>query len=205
MGMFLRETWDHPKLIVAREQRDDDALDFWLRKLRLPNGKLDTTEYVRVDQWESENLITLEGEMFILNAALAAKNGETLIAPNAALGWYFAEFENDATPLVAWTAASFASGGAATEFTGYDEETRQAAVFPAASGSSVVSTLSASATITVSTGVTKTIYGIGLLSNSTKLHSGSGATLLAATKYTQTKAYGAGQSQIMKYQLYSPA
>lgn len=206
MGMFIHETWDHPRLIQAREQADPEMLAYWLNRLRQPDGSMDTSDYLRVEREASGNLLTLQGEAFMLDCTLAVRSGGNLTAPNANLHWYFAEFSNDAAPLNTWTAASFASGGAATEFTGYDEATRPECLFVAAAGTAVVSSVNTTrATYTVSTGVSATIYGCGLLSNSTKQHSGSGAFLLAATRYSSTKTYAAGQVQQLVYQCYMPA
>lgn len=206
MGQFIHETWSHPGLIRAREQSDLDMEAWWLKKLRRADGTWDTNGHILVDREVSQNLLTLEGQKWLLDCALAVRSGGTLTAPNASTHWYFAEFSNDATPLNTWTAASFASGGAATEFTGYDETTRPECIFVAASGTTVVSsTNSTAATCTVSAATTATIYGAGILSNSTKQHSGSGAILLAATRYSSPKAYAAGNVQQLRYQIYGTA
>ena len=63
-------------------------------------------------------------------------------------------------------------------------------------------TNSTRAQITVSTGVTQTIYGIGLTNNSTKQYSSGAAVLLGALRYSVPETVTAGQVFVMGYELY---
>lgn len=108
------------------------------------------------------NLITTQGKNYVLDVAAG---GGAQISP-----FYFAPNSNAATPLITWTAASWA-----TEQENYTEATRQEWVDTAASAGSKGTTTKA--TLTADTGG-MTINGIGLLSVSTK--GSTSGTLLSA-------------------------
>ena len=122
----------------------------------------------------SANLVVNEG----LDHALASWLLAGLQAPN----WYIAPFTNDVTPDPLWTAANFASN--AGEWQNYDETTRQ--VWTGAStGVGVVDNTASRAAFTANTAAA-TIYGLGILSDSTK--GGVAGTLAASTRFATSKA-----------------
>lgn len=103
--------------------------------------------------------------------------------------WYIVPYVNDYTPTIADTAAAFpAAAGEAT--TQYVEGSRPAYVEAAASGGAT-NNVGNEGVITAASGVTFTIYGIGLSSVSIK-----GATtgiLLQAGKFPVAKTLSPGE------------
>jgi hypothetical protein len=198
-GRFTHEKWDHPRLILAREQGDPEMLALALADLTRPDGSMDPRGYVMVSRQTSDNLVTLEGKKLSIDLVTGRVS-------NADLHWYFALFSSDSTPTEAWDGASFAAtGGDATEFTGYTAPARPECVFDAATGTSRVSTTNTTrATITISAGVSATIYGVGIVSNSTKQYAGGASTLLRASRLVTPEVYAAGQVYPIAYQLYIP-
>lgn len=126
-----------------------------------------------IDEWEDENLVPVEGLNHILSTELA---GGTQVTT-----WYLAPYEANATPVSTWTAANFASN--ATETTAYTNSTRVTWTPGAASGG-VISNSASPATFTFN--ATKTIYGAGLLSTSTK--SGTSGVLFSASLFSSSKS-----------------
>jgi hypothetical protein len=125
-----------------------------------------------IDEWVSENLVPTEGLNHILGVELASVTQVT--------NWYLAPYEANATPSASWTAANFASNS--TETTAYTSGTRVAWTPGAASGG-VISNSASPATFTFN--ATKTIYGAGLLSSSTK--SGTSGVLFSASLFSSAK------------------
>jgi hypothetical protein len=121
---------------------------------------------------EVHNLIPTEGINYILGAAL---DGLTQVTP-----WYIAPFEGNYTPVAGVTAATFAT--AATECTAYDEATRVEWV-PGAVVAGVMSNSASKAVFTFN--ASKTIYGIGQLSVSTK--GGTTGTLVSVARFASSK------------------
>lgn len=145
---------------------------FFMRKLRKDGG---------ID-WEikTPNLITLEGRNHILDVLV---HGGTQIGT-----WYFAPFSSDSSPASGWTYAT----PVATEFTDYNEATRQAWVETAPSAGSVTTSSRAILNITG----TATIYGAMLVgggsSPTTKGNTAGGGTLLAAGRFSTSKIVSLG-------------
>lgn len=136
------------------------------------------THHVNGREQESQtdhNLIPTEG----LNHML----GVVLYSTSKISTWYLAPFSGNVTPGNSWTAANFTS--TATEITsttdGYEEATRQAFVPAAPSGGTITSTASkAEFTIAMSSG-NLTVYGVGLLSNSTR--GSTSGVLISASRF----------------------
>lgn len=130
---------------------------------------------VRVDRHgiaAGHNLIPTEGRNNILDVWL---HGTSQTAT-----WYIAPFEANYTVVAGLTAASFTAD--ATESTAYDESTRVAFVEAAASsGSTTNSANKADFTFNA----TKTIYGCGLLSVSTK--SSTSGVIASAAQFSSSQ------------------
>lgn len=124
---------------------------------------------VRVDP----NLVVNEG----LNDLL----GVYLSDDTQTLTWYLAPFSGNVTPAASWTAANFTANS--TEFTNYDEATRQAWVEGGQSGQSI-SNLASKAAFTTGVGG-GTVYGAGLLSASAK--SAVTGKLFAASRFSASR------------------
>ncbi len=119
------------------------------------------------------NLFTTEGLNYLLDAGV--HDGVKVST------FYVAPFSGNVTVLSTWTAANFTANS--TEFTNYDEATRVEYVETAPASGSVNNT-SNKADFTISAGG-GTMWGAGLLSNSTK--SGTTGTLLSAAKFTAAR------------------
>lgn len=126
-----------------------------------------------IDEWEDENLVPTEGLNHILSTELA---GGTQVTT-----WYLAPYEANATPTSTWTAANFTANS--TESTAYTSGTRVAWTAGSASGG-VISNSASPATFTFN--ATKTIYGAGLLSVSTK--SSTSGVLFSASLFSSAKS-----------------
>jgi hypothetical protein len=195
-GLFTHEGWDHPWLIRAREQGDPQMLERALRDLTLPNGHMNPHGYERISRVQAHNQITLEGKKRQLDLI-------TGVVSNTGLVWYLAEFSSDSTPTESWNGNFGAvSGGNCTEFTGYTAATRPVCAFTAATGTSTVSTTNTTrASITISAGVTASVYGIVLTNNGTKNYSAGAALLLRAARYPAPIHYAAGQVYTLAFEL----
>lgn len=99
--------------------------------------------------------------------------------------WYIAQFSGNVTPAANLTALTFPS--VCTEFTGYQETTRQEYIEAAAMNLST-SNADNLASFTITTAAT--IYGAAILSVSTK--SATSGRLLAAARYTTSKVVDNG-------------
>lgn len=145
----------------------------------------------RVDDgdWKcSSNLCTIEGKNHILDVVL---HGTSAIGT-----WYIAPFSGNVTVLDTWTAANFITN--ATEVTAYSESTRVAYVEAAASSGSI--TNAASPSVFTASSAPLTIWGLGLLSVSTK--SSTSGVLLFASKYAAAETLNNIGSQLQaKWQL----
>ena len=197
MNILTHQDWDHPLLAKAREDGDPERLAALLGELR-GRGELRLDRYELIDQFQQHNLIVTEGRQFALDLV-------TGVASNTGLAWYFGLFSSDSTPTEAWDGdCGAASGGDCTEFTGYDEATRQECEFTAAAanGSRISTTNTTRAVVTVSTGVDTNVYGVFVTNNSTKQYSGGAAKLLGAVRYPSARSYQAGQIKTLAYELY---
>lgn len=97
--------------------------------------------------------------------------------------YYLAPFAGNVTPTVDWTASGFAS--TATEFTNYDEATRQAwtvadAVTDGGADEVSITNAASKAQFTIASGGQTTIWGAAVLSASAK--SSTAGVLVAAAK-----------------------
>lgn len=126
-----------------------------------------------IDEWEDHNLVGTEGLNHILGVELA---GTTQVT-----SWYLAPYEANATPSASWTAANFTANS--TECTAYTNSTRVTWTPGSASGG-VISNTASPATFTFN--ATKTIYGAGLLSVSTK--SSTSGVLFSASLFSSAKS-----------------
>jgi hypothetical protein len=198
-GRFIAEIWDHPRLMRARESGDPGELQAALDALRGEDGKIRRWGYECIDHQEFHNQRTVEGEKYQIDLL-------TGLVSNTGIHWYLAPFSSNSTPTKLWDGDSFAtSGGDATEFIGYDETTRQECVFVAATGdSSIVSAINTTqAILTISTGVTATIYGLGLTTSNVRQYAGGAAKLYAAERYAIPKEVLSGQILPLQYQVYA--
>lgn len=130
---------------------------FFPRQRALVTGGYTTWVNDRDMQYDP-NVVPAEGLLQILKSGLGG------------VPWYIAPFLNNVTPLSTLTAATFDS--VLNEFTAYDEASRQAWTVPADpvagvySNSASLAVFTADATVGVGAGID--VYGMGLLSVSTK-------------------------------------
>jgi len=126
------------------------------------------------DERTDSNIVVTEGLNSLLDVAL---HDATKIAT-----WYFRLFSANTSPLATWTAANFTAN--ATEITsgteGYSEATGQAFVEAAAAAGAITNSASKAA-FTIATASSISVWGAGLLSNSTK--GGTTGTLMSASKF----------------------
>lgn len=121
------------------------------------------------------NLITTEGRNFQQDLMFHGATQKTT--------WYIAIIEDDITPLITHTYDAWADT-VVTESSAYDEGVRQEFVESAASGG-VTSNSGNVAQFTMDD--TKSIYGAGLVSNSTIGHHAPGDYLYAFTSFAAVK------------------
>ena len=131
-----------------------------------------------------ENLVCDEGLTHILD--ILFKSGVQVTS------WYLGIFEANYTPAVDDTAANIATR--CTESTAYTEAAR-VAFTAGAIASNAVSNSASRATFTIN--ATKTMYGVFLVSTSTK--SGTLGTLLSVAKFTTARAVIAGDELLVTY------
>jgi len=149
-------------------ERDDDG-DLLISHARI-HGEYESFAPDGLGVIVTSNLLSTEGCNHILSATIAGGTQYTT--------WYVAPFSGTDSPLDTWTAATFAS--ASTELsTTYSESTRVAFQESAPATKSTNNTSNPAVFTAASDSVT--IWGIGLLSHSTK-RSTSGV-LLSAAKY----------------------
>lgn len=113
-----------------------------------------------IDQWESKNTMTIEGLNHMLDVEFHGTTQQTT--------WYLCIFSTNNAPS---TSNTYVSKGN-TESSAYDESTRPA--WNEGAASSGVMASSSVTEFTISS--TVSIYGVGLVSNSTKGDSTSDAT-----------------------------
>ena len=177
-GVFEAEFMRHPLLTRAMETGDPERVDWTQRMIKalgLQRIERDAYDLLAVDV--GPNIVVDEGINDILDAALS---GGTPITTR-----YNGLFSTDVTPDGTWTGANWASGGTpkTTEFTNYDESTRQQWQEGGVSAKSITNSANKSV-FTISTGG-GTLYGAVLISASAKDQSGdSTATLTAAKRFT---------------------
>lgn len=138
------------------------------------------------DNQVDPNIIPTEGLNHILSVLVA---GGTQVNP-----WYVALFSANVTPGASLTAATFT--GTCTEFTSYAEATRVAYV-DGSIAAGAVDNAASRAEFTMSGSAT--IYGGALLSASAK--SSTSGTILAAAKFSASRAVVAADTLQVKYTL----
>lgn len=139
-----------------------------------------------IEEFEDHNIVVNEGLNYLLNAGIA---GQSQIS-----NWYLGLFSGNYTPVATVTAATIAA--ASTEWTSYNEATRQAFTPVAASAQSITN---AASTATFTQNASGTIYGAFLASNSAK--SATTGTLLAAAQFGSPKTVSAGDLLVLSYTL----
>lgn len=166
----------------------DDAGDLLISHARI-HGEYETFAPDGLGSVVTSNLITTEGANHLLSSTIAGGTQYTT--------WYVAPFSGTDSPLDTWTASTFAS--VSTELsTSYSESTR-VAFNEAAPSSKSTNNTSNPAVFTAATD-SVTIWGIGLLSHSTK-RSTSGV-LLSAAKYGSARTLPtSGDTLGVKYTL----
>lgn len=136
----------------------------------LRNGKI-------IDEWEYDNVCTVEGLNHMLDSTFHASTQIT--------AWYVEIFETDTTPADGTTYAV----PVYTPSTAYDEGTRPAYNEAAASSKSITNSAN-KATFTIS--ATKIIYGAALVGGgsaaTTKGDVAGGGTLFSASKFAASKS-----------------
>lgn len=155
-----------------------------------PNGVIihDWRNYVGeltfVPKWKQiiHNLVVNEGLDDSLDVIF--KNG-TQVAT-----WYIAIFSSDSTPAAGWTYAT----PTYTEFTNYDESTREEWVEGTISSQSLDNS-GTPAEFTCTSG-TNTIYGASMVSVSTKGDTGGGGVMFSAARFTSSRPFNA--SEVLK-------
>jgi len=198
-------TYDHPDLIVARKHNPNQVQTILNELYKSGNGKLDTSDYVISEEGEwTGNLITDEGKAEILDRITSNSDNDP-----TSKAWYVGLFSSDSTPTTSWDGDwGAAAGGDATEFTDYDEATRQEIAFDAATGtagSRYSTTNGTLATITVSAGVTDVnIYGFCIADQNTKQYDSGSGILLSALRFPNVKVFNAGQVKTLGYEIYIP-
>lgn len=137
----------------------------------------------------SKNLVTNEGLNALLNIMF---HGSTQITT-----WYIALFSNNHTPAAGNT---YATPGY-TEYTTYDEATRQAFVEAAASGQAITN-IASRAEFTISSGGGATVYGAALVGGgtgaTTKGDTAGGGTLLCVSQFTDGAKTGLQAGDILR-------
>lgn len=136
----------------------------------------------------SPNIIPTEGLNHILDVLAHAATQITT--------WYVALFEGNVTPGATLTGPTFDS--VLTECTAYDETTR-VAFDEAAAASGVIDNSANRAVFTIN--ATKTVYGGGLLSSSTKQDATAGVICLAASRFSASRPVVSGDELAVKYSL----
>lgn len=138
-------------------------------------------ELLWVPKWKESihNLVVNEGLDDVLD--IYFKGG------TATTTWYIAIFSSDSTPAAGWTYAV----PTYTEFTNYDESTREEWVEGTISSQSLDNSASP-AEFTCTSG-TNTIYGASLVGNSTKGDTGGGATMFSAARFSSSRPFNAAE------------
>lgn len=187
-GLPDRIRADFRRLARNRKYEWDDESGLLISNARFQNH----VEHFAPDGkgWLSAgNLLTTEGKNHMLDVVL---HDSTKIST-----WYLAPFSGNVTPAITWTAANFNSN--ATELsTEYSESTR--IEYNEAAASAGVTTNSANPAWITAASTNVSIWGVGVLSSSTK--QGTSGTLLAAAKYGSVRTLSEVGDQLgMKYQL----
>jgi hypothetical protein len=183
-GVFDVEIKKHSLVLEAIDKKDSD-FEKWAREFVAACGdNVTKANYESVDYEQAPNLIPMAGRTFNLSLLF----GDAVkITP-----WYLALFVSNSTPLSTWESnwAGASSGPVATELpdASYDEDERQAAVFPAAATSGAIAT-STPTSYTIAAGVTGvSLYGSVLTDVATPAYNATDKVLMAATRFASTKA-----------------
>lgn len=161
--------------------RNPDGIDVTALLLGTP----DDEGYV----W-TPNRVVNQGLNHFLNVGL---RGENVIST-----WYMAPFAANVTPAANLTAATFAS--TTTEFTNYDESTRQTWTSDAASTAQTLANAAAPALFTIGADSQTTIYGAGLISAQAK-EATSGVLVAAGRLPTALTGLAEGYEVRLRYRI----
>ena len=121
------------------------------------------------------NMVVNQGLIYILGVALSTESKLST--------WYMAPYAANVAPGSGWTAANFATNS--TEFTNYAEGSRQTWT-PGSISNMQIDNHASRATFTIGDGGQTTVWGAGLLSNSTK--GGTSGTLIAAAQLSSSRS-----------------
>ena len=197
------QTLDHPSLIEPRRRGDMGEVARQMELIRKPDGSMPKHEYIKVGQpTEHDNDLFDQGYLLMLDRFSGASD-------NTSAAFYVFPFTSDTTLLATFDGdLGAASGGSVTEFTDYDEATRQAITFSAAelSGSSYRLTYDTPAQLTISTGVTDvTWYGLIVTDQSVKQYSSGAGKAISGIRFASTERpiVSAGQLKTIQYQFYA--
>ncbi len=138
-------------------------------------------EMIWVPKWKEiiHNLVVTEGLDDVLDVYF--KSG------SASATWYLAIFSSDSTPAAGWNYAT----PVCTEFTNYDESTREEWVEGSISSSSLDNSASP-AEFTCTSG-SNTIYGAFLVNVSTKGDTGGGGVMFSAARFSSARPFNAAE------------
>lgn len=164
-------------------QKNSLCNNFWKFECFYPNGSLKWTEFI-------PNIVVDEGLEHSLDVVF--------LGGTAYSSWYVGLFNSDSTPAADWDYAGINTDQ--TEFTSYDETTRQQW-----NPASIVSlALSDEVTFTASTGVNTTLYGSFLVNVSTKGDSASGTGIMwCATRFSTSRPFVATEVLNVTYAINS--
>lgn len=146
------------------------------------NYVIENGERIFVPKWKEtiHNLVVNEGLDDVLDVYF--KSG------TQSATWYLAIFSSDSTPAAGWTYAT----PVCTEFTNYDETTREEWVEGSISSQSLDNSATP-AEFTCTSG-TNTIYGAFMVNVSTKGDTGSGSgVMFSAARFTSSRPFNAAE------------
>ena len=146
------------------------------------NYVMEGNERLFVPKWKESihNLVVNEGLDDVLDVYFKAGTQSTT--------WYLAIFGSDSTPAGGWTYAT----PVCTEFTNYDEATREEWIEGAITTQSLDNAASP-AEFTCTSG-TNTIYGAFMVNVSTKGDTGSGSGIMfSAARFTSSRPFNAAE------------
>lgn len=163
--------------------------------LLVPTGKLVVGgkffgQHIRdgevIDEFEDFNLVVNQGLNYLLNVAIQGQGQVT--------SWFVGLFSGNYTPQASDTAANIAQN--ATEWTGYQEATRQ----PYTTAASTAQQLTNSANVATFTQSNPgTVYGAFIVSNNQK--SATTGTLIAAAQFGSAKTVAVGDLLALTYSI----
>lgn len=147
----------------------------------IPDWRDYVGEMIWVPKWKEviHNLVVNEGLDDVLDVYF--KSG------SQSATWYIAIFSSDSTPAAGWTYAT----PVCTEFTNYDESTREEWVEGSISSQSLDNS-GTPAEFTCTSG-TNTIYGAFFVNVSTKGDTGGGGVMFSAARFSSSRPFNAAE------------